>query len=180
MSSSDEESLERLSVYFSTSEWSQLSFWEKKRYKRMKRNYLFMQSIGLSSQAPEFMRKRGGTKRQRATPPPLTDSSDSEEEEWTPSMERPRPASRSSRPPTRVPTRHTRPQPSTSHSDMGSGDSQAPQPISSQGSWDSQAPQPIRNTTSQSQTINSTAQCPQASGEGSAQQATEDNKQCCE
>ncbi|XP_063049327.1 histone-lysine N-methyltransferase PRDM9-like isoform X1 [Engraulis encrasicolus] len=201
MSSSDEESLEKLSVYFGQSEWSQLSHWEKKRYKRMKRNYLFMQSIGLASQAPEFMRKKGRSRRQVATPPPAATNSSDSEEEWTPSMERPRPASRSFRPPARLSTRHTAgpventtPQPTRNSPSqpisIENSDPDNIQPISIENSDpDNIQPISIENSSSRaSEPISihenadpgrQAARDTNRQEENSTQQATEENRQMC-
>ncbi|XP_062387724.1 histone-lysine N-methyltransferase PRDM9-like [Sardina pilchardus] len=100
MSSSDEESFDDLRGHFTQTEWAQLATCEKERYRNMKRNHLFMLSIGLSSPPPAFMRQ-GRARKALARPPPA-DSSDSEEE-WTPSLERRPPAPRGFRAPARIP-----------------------------------------------------------------------------
>ncbi|KAM9413025.1 uncharacterized protein ACWYII_025063 isoform 2-T2 [Salvelinus alpinus] len=81
-------------------EWTHLVKCEKVRYRNLKRNHLAMLTIGLNSPVPAFMR-RGRPKLLNTAP--LFAPSDSEEDEWTPRLERCPPASRSFRRPTRKP-----------------------------------------------------------------------------
>ncbi|KAJ8358173.1 hypothetical protein AAFF_G00028100 [Aldrovandia affinis] len=87
MSSSEEENLEKLSVYFSKTEWTRLQKCEKVRYKNIKRNHLAMLAIGLTSTTPAFM-KRGRARRAMLVRTCPAEDSESEDEEWRPSMER--------------------------------------------------------------------------------------------
>ncbi|KAJ8366602.1 hypothetical protein AAFF_G00348570 [Aldrovandia affinis] len=81
------ENLEKLSVYFSKTEWTRLQKCEKVRYKNIKRNHLAMLAIGLTSTTPAFM-KRGRARRAMLVRTCPAEDSDSEDEEWRPSMER--------------------------------------------------------------------------------------------
>ncbi|KAK6299268.1 hypothetical protein J4Q44_G00307780 [Coregonus suidteri] len=100
MSSSEEDDFDDLKTYFSKMEWTHLVKCEKVRYRNLKRNHLAMLTIGLNSPVPAFMR-RGRPKMVNTAP--LLAPSDSEEDEWTPRLERCPPAPRSFRPPTRRP-----------------------------------------------------------------------------
>ncbi|KAK6298042.1 hypothetical protein J4Q44_G00310970 [Coregonus suidteri] len=100
MSSSEEDDFHDLKTYFSKMEWAHLVKCEKVRYRNLKRNHLAMLTIGLNSPVPAFMR-RGRPKLVNTAP--LLAPSDSEEDEWTPRLERCPPAPRSFRPPTRRP-----------------------------------------------------------------------------
>ncbi|XP_041692659.1 histone-lysine N-methyltransferase PRDM9 isoform X2 [Coregonus clupeaformis] len=100
MSSSEEDDFHDLKTYFSKMEWAHLVKCEKVRYRNLKRNHLAMLTIGLNSPVPAFMR-RGRPKLVNTAP--LLAPSDSEEDEWTPRLERCPPVPRSFRPPTRRP-----------------------------------------------------------------------------
>ncbi|CDQ95387.1 unnamed protein product, partial [Oncorhynchus mykiss] len=72
---------------WTTSKWTSLAEWEKKRYRNMKRNHLAMLAIGLQPLVPVFMMHgREGKERGRRSPPQRP--SDTVEEEWTPHLER--------------------------------------------------------------------------------------------
>nr|XP_046180632.1 histone-lysine N-methyltransferase PRDM9-like isoform X3 [Oncorhynchus gorbuscha] len=100
MSSSDEDDFHDLKTYFSKMEWTHLVKCEKVRYRNLKRNHLAMLTIGLNSPVPAFMRR---SRPKLLNTVPLFAPSDSEEDEWTPRLERCPPASRSFRCPTRRP-----------------------------------------------------------------------------
>ncbi|KAJ8371978.1 hypothetical protein AAFF_G00298000 [Aldrovandia affinis] len=88
MSSSEEENLEKLSVYFSKTEWTRLQKCEKVRFKNIKRNHLAMLAIGLTSTTPAFM-KRGRARRAMLLRTCPAEDSDSDDEEWRLAWRRP-------------------------------------------------------------------------------------------
>ncbi|CAB1337724.1 unnamed protein product, partial [Coregonus sp. 'balchen'] len=81
-------------------EWTCLVKCGEVNYRNVKRNHLSMLAIGLNSPVPAFMRK-GRPKLVNIAP--LLAPSESEEDEWTPRLERCPPAPRSFRPSTRRP-----------------------------------------------------------------------------
>ncbi|KAJ8366990.1 hypothetical protein AAFF_G00334130 [Aldrovandia affinis] len=104
MSSSEEENLEKLSVYFSKTEWTRL----QKR---------------LSSTTPAFM-KRGRARRAMLVRMSPAEDSDSEDEEWHPSMERRPPVSRNFNPPFRRASENQPPSGASENSAAGQGRSE--------------------------------------------------------
>ncbi|KAJ8389742.1 hypothetical protein AAFF_G00114480 [Aldrovandia affinis] len=122
MSSSEEENLEKLSVYFSKTEWTRLQKCEKEIYKNIKRNHEAMLAIGLTSTTPAFM-KRGRARRAMLVRTCPAEDSDSDEE-WHPSMERRPPVSRNSNPPFRRASENQPPSGASENSAAGQGRSE--------------------------------------------------------
>ncbi|KAJ8367233.1 hypothetical protein AAFF_G00324130 [Aldrovandia affinis] len=123
MSSSEEENLEKLSVYFSKTEWTRLQKCEKVRFKNIKRNHLAMLAIGLTSTTPAFM-KRGRARRAMLLRTCPAEDSDSDDEEWRPSMERRPPVSRNFNPPFRRASENQPPSGASENSAAGQGRSE--------------------------------------------------------
>ncbi|CAH1782439.1 unnamed protein product [Owenia fusiformis] len=80
--SSDDITIEE---YFTKEELSNISAYERFRFRNIKQNYLMMMKIGIPIIKPDFMKNKRGRKR---PPPPPSDSSS--DEEWLPSKERQR------------------------------------------------------------------------------------------
>ncbi|KAJ8281444.1 hypothetical protein GJAV_G00067780 [Gymnothorax javanicus] len=80
-----QDDFEDLKVYFSKTEWSNLQKCEKSRYRSLKRNHEVMLALGLPSPTPAFM--RGGRSR-KGKPVRAAEVSDSDDEEWSPRLER--------------------------------------------------------------------------------------------
>ncbi|XP_033745719.1 LOW QUALITY PROTEIN: probable histone-lysine N-methyltransferase PRDM7 [Pecten maximus] len=72
-----------INEFFTKAQLSNMSEYEKLRFRNMRKNYEMMASLGLPAIKPDFMKsRRGQTKRKRK------DMSDDSDDEWTPTSER--------------------------------------------------------------------------------------------
>ncbi|XP_078251461.1 histone-lysine N-methyltransferase PRDM9-like [Rhinoraja longicauda] len=78
--SEDADKFKDIAGYFSKEEFQEISYWEKLRYKNVKRNYEAMLAVGLDVPKPEFM-----TNRRRRRQTQVYESSESDED-WTPKL----------------------------------------------------------------------------------------------